>query len=572
MTAIADLLMPANPGLVLILAGGLAALLPAPIARVAAVGLPAVLLVYLFGVEFGSHSPVDFLDRKLDLFHLDALGRTFAALFLAAAMLGGLYAAGDDTGPLERAAVQVLAGSAVAAVCTGDLASLFIFFELAVIASVFLIWVRGTERARAAGMRYMVLQVLAGVTLLEGILSHASVTGSIALGHLGTDAPGGAVILAGLGIAGAFPLVHSWLQDAYPESTPGGTVVLSVFTTTLAIYVLARCFAGTGVLVSIGTVMALFPILFALLENDVRRVLAWGLIAQLGFMVAGIGVGTASAVNGAVLHAVSHVFSIMVLFMATGAVLLRTGTARITELGGLGSGMPFTAGLCLVGAASLAAVPLFGGFVSQPMIIAAAGDTADPWIWPALTVAAAGLVYAIAVRVPVLVFFTGGNGRTAREAPVSMLVAMTAAAALCVAIGLFPGSLSWALPFPLDDETYAAGRIIPQLQLVLFAMLAYAVLLLLRIDPPATSSVTLDVDWIYRRGLGTLALRLARLIDRGWGRLTAGLVDLVRFVIVDSWRHFGPLGRFGRAPGTGTGVAWIALLLLVTLVAGYVTG
>ncbi|GIR55742.1 MAG: hypothetical protein CM15mP62_32130 [Rhodospirillaceae bacterium] len=240
--------------------------------------------------------------------------------------------------------------------------------------------------------------------MLAGLLIHVSVTGSIDFDKLGLEAPGGILILIAFGIKSAFPLVHNWLQDAYPEATISGTVILSGFTTKLAIYALARSYAGTEILIWIGAVMAIFPIFYAIIENDLRRVLTYSLNNQLGFMVVGIGIGTEMALNGTVSHAFVHILYKALLLMSMGAVLLRTGTCNGTELGGLVKTMPWTAAFCIVGAASASAFPLFSGFISKSMIITAAGEQGYWIIWLILLFASAGVLYHSGIRIPYFAF------------------------------------------------------------------------------------------------------------------------------------------------------------------------
>ena len=306
---------------------------------------------------------------------------------------------------------MIYAGSAIGAVFAGDLVTLFIFWEGIAVASVFLIWAARTERAYRAGMRYLVMHVGSGVLLLAGVLIHYRQTGSLAFGALGLDSPGTVLIFLAFGIKCAFPLLHNWLQDAYPEATVTGTVLLSSFTTKVAVYALARGFAGTEILVPIGATMTAFPIFYAVIENDLRRVLAYSLNNQLGFMVVGIGLGTELALNGAVAHAFADILFKGLLFMSMGAVLFRVGTAKGSELGGLYKSMPWTTGFCMVGAASISAFPLFSGFVTKSMVIAAAMDQGYFWTWIVLLFASAGVFHHAGIKIPYFAFFAHDSGK-----------------------------------------------------------------------------------------------------------------------------------------------------------------
>ena len=565
MTAVAEILLPLNPGIWLIVGALIAVLLPQTLSRWFAVILPVFLIAFLFSLNLDNYGTISFFDYSLETFRLDALSRVFGLIFLIASALGNLYALGDDVDKLQRSAALAYAGGAIAAVFAGDMITLFIFFEVAAVASVFLIWARRTERAFSAGMRYLIFQIGAGVILLAGLLIHVSVTGSIDFDKLGLEAPGGILILIAFGIKSAFPLVHNWLQDAYPEATISGTVILSGFTTKLAIYALARSYAGTEILIWIGAVMAIFPIFYAIIENDLRRVLTYSLNNQLGFMVVGIGIGTEMALNGTVSHAFVHILYKALLLMSMGAVLLRTGTCNGTELGGLVKTMPWTAAFCIVGAASASAFPLFSGFISKSMIITAAGEQGYWIIWLILLFASAGVLYHSGIRIPYFAFFSEDKGHRVKEAPWPMLVAMGAAAFLCIIIGVFPAPLYAMLPFSVDYVPYTAYHVINQLQLLMFAALAFTVLKLIKIYPSDTRGINLDTDWVYRKGLMTLIIYSNRYLNTGYRVVCDGAVGIISEVINSAKQLGNNDGILSRTPALGSSIAWISGLLLLVL-------
>ena len=565
MTAVAEILLPLNPGIWLIVGALIAVLLPQTLSRWFAVILPVFLIAFLFSLNLDNYGTISFFDYSLETFRLDALSRIFGLIFLIASALGNLYALGDDVDKLQRSAALAYAGGAISAVFAGDMITLFIFFEVAAVASVFLIWARRTERAFAAGMRYLIFQIGAGVILLAGLLIHFSVTGSIDFDKLGLEAPGGILILIAFGIKSAFPLVHNWLQDAYPEATISGTVILSGFTTKLAIYALARSYAGTEILIWIGAVMAIFPIFYAIIENDLRRVLTYSLNNQLGFMVVGIGIGTEMALNGTVSHAFVHILYKALLLMSMGAVLLRTGTCNGSELGGLVKTMPWTAAFCIVGAASASAFPLFSGFISKSMIITAAGEQGYWIIWLILLFASAGVLYHSGIRIPYFAFFSEDKGHRVKEAPWPMLVAMGAAAFLCIIIGVFPAPLYAMLPFSVDYVPYTAYHVINQLQLLMFAALAFTVLKLTKIYPSDTRGINLDTDWVYRKGLMTLIIYSNRYLNTGYRVVCDGAVGIISEVINSAKQLGNNDGILSRTPALGSSIAWISGLLLLVL-------
>ena len=344
--------------------------LPTLVRSILLLGVPVLSGLIVWSLPEGMLWQVGFFGFELELMRVDPLSRIFALIFSLAAFLGNLYAWHvRDT--VQQTAALLYAGSAIGAVFAGDLITLFFYWEGTAIASVFLIWARRTEGAYHTGVRYLVVQIGSGVLLLAGaVLWHAE-TGNIAFDRMTLGSPATYLIFLSFGIKCAFPLLHNWLQDSYPAATVTGTVILSAFTTKLAVYALARGFAGTEILVYIGAVMTLFPIFYAVIENDLRRVLAYSLNNQLGFMVVGIGIGTELALNGTAAHAFAHILYKALLFMSVGAVLFRTGTAKGSELGGLYKTMPLTMIFCVVGAASISAFPLFSGFVTKSLILSA---------------------------------------------------------------------------------------------------------------------------------------------------------------------------------------------------------
>jgi multicomponent Na+:H+ antiporter subunit D len=557
------------PGLILILGALLTPFLRSPFRRYWMLALPVLALVQLLTLPQGVHAQTQLFSYTLTFLRVDGLSFIFGVIFLIAAILNVIYGWEDDDA-VQQVSSQMYAGAAVGAVFVGDLISLFIFWEMTAIASVFLIWASRTERAYRAGMRYLVIQVGSGVILLAGVILHYRATGSIAFDKLGLTGLPTALIFTAFGIKCAFPLLHNWLQDAYPEATVTGTVVLSAFTTKLAVYALARGFPGTDMLIWIGATMTAFPIFYAVIENDLRRVLAYSLNNQLGFMVVGIGIGTPLALNGTVAHAFCHILYKALLFMSMGAVLFRTGTVKGSELGGLWKSMPWTAGFCVVGAASISAFPLFSGFISKSMIIAAAAEGGHWITWLVLLFASAGVFHHSGIKIPFFAFFAHDSGIRCKEAPINMLIAMGITAFLCIAIGIFPQPLYAILPYAVDFIPYTTTHVITQLQLLLFSALAFSVLMRHRLYPPELRSTNLDSDWIYRRllpwfvdiyrdGLSTMHFRA----------LARAKVRLNRFIAA-VYRHHGPQGALARTWPVGSTVLWVAVLLCVTLVFYYV--
>ena len=320
--------------------------------------------------------------------------------------------------------------------------------------------------------------------MLAGVVVLSAQGGDLALAPLELDGMAAWLLFLALGVKCGFPLLHGWITEAYPETTATGAVLMSAFTTKVAIYALARLFPGTEELIAIGAAMALFPIFYAVIENDLRRVLAYSMINQLGFMVVGIGIGTEMAINGAVGHAFNDVIFKGLLFMTMGAVLFRTGRMGGSELGGLYKTMPMTTGFCIVGAASISAFPLFSGFVSKSMIMAAALEEGHDWIWLALLFASAGVFHHAGIKIPFFAFFAHDSGLRPKEAPPAMLIAMAVAAFVCVFNGVYPDLLYGLLPHAVDYAPYTWPHVVTQCQLLFFSALAFTLLKLHRLYPP----------------------------------------------------------------------------------------
>lgn len=463
--------------------------------------LPVIGFINLIHIPEGNQWVVAFLEYDLVLGRIDRLSLLFGYIFHLISFIAILYALHVKDN-LQHVAGLVYAGSALGAVFAGDLFTFFIFWEMLTVSSIFLIWARRTERSLRSGFRYLLVHSAGGLCLLAGIVIHVNQTGSIAFGFLGLNGLGSYLIFFGFGLNCAWPLLHMWLTDAYPEATITGTIFLSAFTTKVAVYALARAFPGTEVLIWIGAVMTGFPIFYAVIENDLRRVLAYSLINQVGFMVCGIGIGTNLAINGAVCHAFNDILFKALLFMSMGAVMYRTGKINGTDLGGLYRTMPWTCIFCMVGAASISAFPLFSGFVSKSMVMDAAAHGHMRMVWFILLFASAGVFHHAGIKIPYFAFFSHDSGMRPKEAPVHMLLAMGITAALCVFIGTFPGPLYSLLPYPVDYVPYTAPHVVGQTQLLFFSALAFTLLLLSGIYPAEMRCINLDADWLYRKGGG----------------------------------------------------------------------
>ncbi len=459
--------------------------------------LPAVAFLNLLYLPAGQSWEIRFLDYLLVFSKVDRLSLVFGYVFVLVTFIGIVYALRieDDA---QHMAVFCYAGGTLGVTFAGDLFSLYVFWEIMAIASVFLILAQRTAKARATAFRYFMWHFFGGVCLLAGIILYVSTRGTAEIGYIGLSDPGTYLIFIGFCLnATIFPL-HAWLPDAYPRATVTGAVFMSALTTKSAVYILARTFPGTPILIWAGAFMTCFPIFYAMISNDMRRVLSYSLINQIGFMVCGIGIGTQLAINGAVAHAVCHVLYKALLFMSTGAVLQMTGKIRATDLGGLYKTMPFTALCCMIGAASISALPLFSGFISKSMILTAVAEKHRVIVWFMLLFASASVFHYVGIRVPYFVFFGHDSGIRAQEPPFNMRVAMGIAAFMCIFLGIYPAPLYNILPYPVDYEPYTVFHVVGVLQLLMFGALAFIIMILSGKYPAALRAVNLDTDWFFR--------------------------------------------------------------------------
>ena len=504
-----------TPGLLMVFGALLVPLLPHAIRQIWMLAIIAVSAWLCWGIAPGVHMTTQLAGLDLILVRADAITRPFALVFHIAAALNVIYAMHENVRTTATAGLAY-AGAAIAAFFAGDFITVFIYWELTAFTSVFLILISRSERSFAAAMRYLLMQVSSGVILLAGavILWHSGQ--GLNVQALDASTLAGGLILLAFGIKAAFPFVNGWLQDAYPEASVTGTVMLSAFTTKLAIYMLALCFAGTEILIWIGAVMTLFPVFFAVIENDLRRVLTFSLNSQLGFMVVGVGIGSELAINGTVSHAFASTIYKALLFMSMGAVLHRTGTAKASELGGLWKRMPLTMIFCIIGAVSISSFPLFSGFVTKSLTIGSVAKEGYFVVWMILIFASVGALENTGLKIPYFSFFGRDRKFEVKEAPLSMLIAMAIAAGLCIAIGVAPQLLYGILPYAVEYNAWEAGHVLGEMQVLLFAILAFAFLVARGLYPPQIDSTVLNTDWLLRRLLPRLTMAIARPILSVW--------------------------------------------------------
>lgn len=553
------------PGLVL-LAGALAICLTRGAARTFVVLVaPLATLWAVWQVGDGVQATVNFLDYVLEPIEGSPVRRLFATIFALMAFVGGLYAY-KIAKWYELAAGYAYAAGAIGVSFAGDLITLFLFWELMALFSTVVVWCGGTPGARAAGIRYAIMHLLGGIILkvgIEGVVVH---TGSVDVVAMSANNFDTWMILIGILINAAAPPVSAWLADAYPQSSPTGSVFLSAFTTKTAVIALILLFPGESVLIGIGIFMVMYGIIYALLENDIRRILAYSIVNQVGFMVCAVGIGTQMAINGAAAHAFAHIVYKALLFMSAGVVVYRTGFNRCTDVGGLFRTMPLTALCGIIGALAISGFPLTSGFTTKTMISQAAANESLVGVYLALAAASAGVFLHAGIKFPWFVFFQRDSGLRPKDAPWNMGLAMVIFAGICILLGVAPDLLYRFLPYPVDYEAYTAGKVLFYLQLLLFSGLAFFLLLpLMR----RTETLSLDTDWLWRV-LG------AALVNYGYRAANAaGAMLSTVYRSAAGW--FGRLGRtylglgtmaseekpgvFARAWPIGVTALWIAVLL-----------
>jgi len=460
--------------------------------------IPALAVISVALMSQGTYWTYSFIGNSLVFGSVDKLSIVFGWVFTIMSFIGIVYALHvKDNG--QHIAAFLYVGGSLGVTFAGDYFTLFVFWELMAFASSYLVFAKREKQAIEAGYRYILVHIFGGVCLLGGIILHYISTQSLAfVGPLQQDGSlAFYLILTGFIVNAAVPPLHAWLTDAYPEGTITGSVFMASFTTKTAVYVLVRAFPGTELLVWMGTIMALYGVVYAVLENDARRLLAYHIISQVGYMVAGVGIGTDLSLNGSVSHAFAHILYKGLLFMGAGAVIHMTGKRKLTELGGLYKTMPITLCLYMIGGFAISAFPLFSGFVTKSMVVSGASHDHRPLIALLLTMASAGTFLHTGLKLPYYMFFGKDSGLRAKEPPINMLIAMGMAAFMCIGIGCFPGPLYRLLPFEVHFEPYTGDHVTSALGILLFTGLGFF-MLLKKLDPEPTISA--DTDWVYRKG------------------------------------------------------------------------
>ena len=554
------------PGLLLILGALLLPVAGVRLRGLLVLGLPLLVLALVWQVPDGSSLQLRFIGYELSPISGDRLSRLFGTVFAITAFAGGLFAL-NRARVVELVAAMICAGSAIGITFAGDLVTLLVFWESLALASTLLVWSAMTEQSRAAGMRYLIIHLLGGALLLTGIIGHVAAVDSIAFTSMSLDSPAHWLMLAGFLMNAAAPPLSAWLPDAYPEASPSGMVLLSAFTTKAAVYVLLRGFPGAEILIFLGLYMIFYGIVYALLENDMRRILAYSIVNQVGFMLCGIGIGTEMSLNGAAAHAFAHIIYKALLLMSAGSVLYMTGKRKCTDLGGLFQSMPLTTICGIIGALSISSFPLTSGFISKSMISQAAADQHLAIVWFLLMAGSAGVFLHAGIKFPWFVFFQKDAGLTPTDPPLNMRLAMILFAFLCIALGIWPAPLYAILPYPVDYVPYTYTHVVSMLQLLLFSGLAFFMMLpyLKR-----TLTITLDWDWFYRWPVPRAVQQVTKTLDRWHTHRRSDFLRHAGHFFGTLFLYHGPRGILARTWATGSMVLWVVILLGIYLVAYYI--
>jgi len=517
-----------HPGLILIAAGLTAALFPKSIRGFVPVVGAAAALVSMVSIDYGTEIGLSFINGiTLAVISADSLNWVFGLIFSMMAFIGAVYSVHNKSA-LEAAASMIYAGGALGVTLCGDWMTLIFFWELMAASSLFLIWAGRTEKSVKAGIRYLLVHMFGGNCLLIGIIFKVS-AGDILIQNISQvhDAAFW-LILTGVAVNAAIPPLHGWLTDAYPEGTITGSVFLSSFTTKVAVYCLIRIFAGTEFLVWVGVVMAVYGAVFAIIENDMRRLLSYHIVSQVGFMVAGAGIGTALALNGAAAHAFSHILYKSLLFMCAGTIMYATGIRSINKLGGLAKKMPFVLVCFTVAAFSIAGVPLFNGFISKSITITAACEAGYPLAEILLQLASVGTFLSIVMKMMYFVFFGKDKNIEVKPIPKNMYIAMGIGSVLCILYGVFPGLLYRFLPYDFEYHPFTWDHIVQYVQLLAVSAVPF-IMYIEHMEPH--SRLSLDTDWFYRKPFAWIVRTVSSLcvtVQIGFGAFFRGIYDGVR--------------------------------------------
>ncbi len=542
-----------HPGFLLIIFGILLTLIKN---KYITIIIPLISFFILTLMPDGMQNTISYHTNELIILNIDKLSKLFSYIFLLILFFTLIFSF-NQSNRKEISAAFIYAGSAISVILCGDLITLFIFWEIMAIASTIIIWC-GSNSSYYSGIRYLFVHLLGGSILLIGIIGYVNYSGSISFSLIDNTTIFSYIILAGFLINAGAPPFSSWIADSYPSASWSGTVFLSAFTTKTAVYVLIRGYPGYEILIYIGIFMIFYGIIYAILENDMRRILSYSIVNQVGFMVVAVGIGTEISINGASSHAFTHIIYKALLLMSAGSVFYITGKTKCTDLGGLYKTMPITMVCGIIGALSISSFPLTSGFVSKSLTMQASIYEEMKILWILLTMASAGVFLHAGIKFPWFVFFQKDSKLKASDPPVNMKTSMIILSCLCILIGIFPGALYSFLPYDVTYVPYTADHIISQLQLLLFSGLAFFLMLKYL---KRTLTITLDFDWFWRKFSLLLVNEFNAQMIKTITYSSKKYMNVANKTIKALHKHNGPSGILGRSWPTGNMAFWTTLLL-----------
>lgn len=408
-------------------------------------------------------------------FTLHPYGKIAAFGFTLVGSFGLLYGLKLSTTAEQAVSIWAIA-AAIGVSFAGNFLTFLLFWELLSLAAAALVYLKKTAKSIKMATRLLAFQLVGGFSLTVGIVLQYCATGSL---DLAIPVAGLPFFIIGIGIKTAFIPLHLWVPWGYPAASFPSSVLLAALCTKVGVYGVARILPVSEGIALMGACMALIGVSIALIQGELRRLLSYHIISQVGYMVAGVGLGLACSVDGGLLHLVNHMIYKALLFMSAGAVILATGTESIHELHHpksedegppLWRVIPIAAIGALIGALSIAGMPPFNGYVSKYLLKNGTHDF--PLVYWILQVASVGTALSFAK----FVYFGFIRGRLKIKQPlnVSMQAAIIGLASCCVLFGVFPGLLKPLLPFQSDLHVYSAGGIIMAAGLVGGGILLFA--------------------------------------------------------------------------------------------------
>ena len=554
----------------------------------------AAVVPYVWLVTEGAHLPAKLFGFDVVLFNVDPFSTLMGLIFGFIGAAGVLYSYASDADNLQTAFALGYVGTSLGAVFGGDWLSLIFFWELMAVTSTLLVWHYGGKAVRA-GFRYGLAHGIGGTLFLGAVVWHFAETGTFlfasvpggpeAAGLAGSVAP--VLAAVGVGVNVGFIGLHTWLPDTYPRPHVAASVFLCVFTTKTGVYGMYRVFPQDGnvAVAYMGGAMAVFGATMALFQNDMRRLLSYHIQSQVGYMVAGVGIGGALAQAGAFAHVFNHILYKGLLFMTAGVVVYRTGEESLKKLGGLAREMPLTAGAFSVAALSIAGFPGFNGFVSKGIVISASHYAfekgpvvvGDFYTLELLLLIGGVGTFMSFIKFGYYAFFHGSYDGSVKDANRGQSVAMVTVAALCVFYGVFDGALFAILPFDVTSEavvahvyhTYTVTHVVEGLVLAALGLVGFALVK----KPLSGLGKVPDVDSLYNPALfyGTRWLvvgvtELYAAVDRVVVRGAAVTVAVVRSPGDAAGRRLGD-ERISLRADYSTSILLVAVVLAVLVAA-----